>query len=69
MTVGQRDSIVELIRGGNSYGEVASMLKIPKTTVYNILKGMIHGVVQQMTKKWGEDKVWMIAMAEKLSEV
>jgi DNA invertase Pin-like site-specific DNA recombinase len=36
LSVGQWDSIVELIRGGNSYGEVASMLKIPKTTVYNI---------------------------------
>ena len=57
LSVGQRDSIVELIRGGNSYGEVASMLKIPKTTVYNILKGMIHGVVQKMTKNCGEDKV------------
>jgi hypothetical protein len=30
---------------------------------------MNHGVVQKMTKNWGEDKVWMIVMAEKLSEV
>jgi len=30
LSVGQRDSIVELISGGHSYGQVASMLKIPK---------------------------------------
>jgi hypothetical protein len=34
LSVGQRDSIVELVRGGHSYGQVASMLKIPKTTLY-----------------------------------
>ena len=36
LSVGQRDSIVELIRWGHSYGQVASMLKIPKTTEYNV---------------------------------
>ena len=33
LSVGQRDSIVELIRGGHSNRQVASMLKIPKTTM------------------------------------
>ena len=32
-------------------------------------KGMIHGVVQKMSKGRGEEKVWTIALAEKLSEV
>jgi len=38
LSIGQRDSIVELIRGGHSYEQVASMLKIPKTTVNNVFK-------------------------------
>ena len=38
LSVGQRNSIVELIRGGNSHGQVASILRIPKTTVYNVIK-------------------------------
>ena len=69
LSVGQRDSIVELIRGGHSHGKVASMLKYRKLQCTTYLKSMVHGVVQKMPKNWGDEKVWTIAMAEKLSEI
>ena len=57
LPVGQRDSIVELIRGGHSYGQVASMLKIPKTIVYNILKMYdSRGTTENTPKTIGEKK-------------
>ena len=69
LSVGERDSIVELIRGGHSYGQVASMLKIPKTTEYNVFKRYDSWVNTENANNLGEEKVWTIAMAEKFSEV
>ena len=40
--------------------------KLQSTTFF---KGMFHGVVHKMLKNRGDEKVWTIAMAKKLSEV
>ena len=56
LSVGQRDSIVELIRWGHSYGQVASMLKIPKTTVYNVFKRYDSPGSTENAKKLGRRK-------------
>ena len=56
LSVGQRDSIVELIRGGHSHGKVASMLKYRTLQCTTFLKSMVHGVVQKMPKKLGRRK-------------
>jgi hypothetical protein len=69
LSVGHRDSIVELVRGGHSY-QVTSMLEIPKTTMHNIFKKYdSRGTTENTQKIRGEEKVWTIAMAEIFSEV
>jgi transposase len=53
LSVGQRDSIVELVRGGHSYRQVASMLKIPKTTLYNVFERYDSRGTTENAKKSG----------------
>ena len=69
LSVGHRDSIVELVRGDHSY-QVTSMLEIPKTTMYNIFKKYDSRCTTENAQTIrGEEKVWTIAMAEIFSEV
>ena len=69
LSVGHRDSIVELVRGGHSY-QVTSMLEIPKTTMYNIFKKYdSRGTTENAQTIREEQRVWTIAMAEIFSEV
>jgi transposase len=56
LSVGQRDSIVELVRGDHSYGQVASMLKIPKTTLYNVFERYDLRGTTENAKKSGRRK-------------
>ena len=64
LSVSQRDSIVELIKGSQSYGQVASIMKIPKTTVYNVFKRYDSQGSTENVKKLGKAKVWTIAMSQ-----
>ena len=55
---GQRDSI-ELIRGGPSYGKVACLLKIPKTTVYKMYdsRSSTENVKRSRSRKSLDDRL------------
>ena len=69
LSVGHRDSIVELVRGDHSY-QVTSMLEIPKITMYNIFKKYDSRCTTENAQTIrGEEKVWTIAMSEIFSEV